>query len=411
LDTTSTQRRGRALSPRAATTAVFLANGFGIGAWAASIPHLKEAFRLDDGQLSGILLAFAVGAVASMPAAGALVPRSGSGRATRWAGIAFGLALALPYLAPHAGLLAGSALLLGAANGAMDVAMNAHGSLVERHAGRPMMSSFHAAFSIGGLLGAGGRGLAASLGIGVDGWLPLLVVVLLVVSATGGLARGTVTDDGATARGAAVSRGDLRQSFPGPAIVTLAAVALLCMLVEGAMADWSAVYIAGSVPNAGGVAAAGYAAFSLAMAGGRLLGDRTVRAFGDTRVVRVGGGLAVSGLVIATLFPGVPAIAGFGLVGAGLSNVVPVVFRAAGRAGATVAGGVAMAATAGYAGFLIGPPVIGAIASVASLRVAIGALAISAALVVAAAGAVSPQRVEVPAPPWAGSAATERRDS
>jgi len=114
--------------------------------------------------------------------------------------------------------------------------------------------------------------------------------------------------------------------------------------------------------------------------------------------------------VIATLFPGLPAIAGFGLVGAGLSNVVPVVFRAAGRAGATVAGGVAMAATAGYAGFLIGPPVIGAIASVASLRVAIGALAISAALVVAAAGAVSPRRVEVAAPRWAVSAAIERRD-
>jgi predicted MFS family arabinose efflux permease len=363
---------------RTAVTAVFFANGLGIGAWAAAIPLLKSANGLSDAGLSLALLGFAAGAVVSMPLTGWLAPRAGSGRMTWIGGLAFALALVLPPLAPGLTALIAAAVLLGASNGILDVSMNAHASQVERRIGRPIMSSFHAAFSIGGLSGAALGGLAATAGANAVLWMAAMAASVLTA--------GFAPDLG---RGERQARGDGPLLVrPDRAVLTLCGVALICMMIEGAMADWSAVYLSAIGGATPAVAAAGYAAFSLAMALGRLFGDRAVHSMGGDAVVRLGAGLAFCGLALATLFPGLPAIPGFALVGFGLSNVVPAVFSAAGRLASSAAVGVAMAASAGYAGFLAGPPLIGSVATVLSLREGMALLAVAAIAVAVLAPAV-----------------------
>jgi len=356
----------RLLPERLATLGVFFANGLGIGAWAAAIPRLKAELSLGDGALSLVLLAFAAGAVTAMPLTGLLAARMSSGRATSAAGAAFVLSLALPALAPSLALLCASTFVVGAANGAMDVSMNAHASDLERRWGRPIMSSFHAAFSLGGaagaVLGAQLAGISSTLGL----WGPALTGLAVV-----GLAAKPLWGHGGGLRSTALA-------LPGRSLAPLAALALLAMMTEGAVGDWSGTFLMQSGVAIGLVAAA-YAAFSLCMIVGRILGDAIVAHAGPRATVAVGSVIAAAGLAIAVALPGLPAgVAGFALVGAGLSNVVPVIFSAAGRAGSTPAVGIASAATAGYAGLLLGPVVVGGLASAANLRTAIAMLAVVA---------------------------------
>ncbi len=371
---------------RLATTGIFFANGFGIGAWAVCIPWLKDDMELSAGLLSLVLLAFAAGAVVSMPLAGLLAPRFGTSRATRLAALAFALTLLLPMLASGIISLAAAAFALGAANGALDVSMNAHASSIERRRGTPTMSSFHAAFSAGGLFGAG---LGALFAAGDWGGTAVLggaagTVAILAALAWAKLGEGEV------------SAGASGLLAPSGAVLPLCAAALLCMLCEGAMTDWSSVYLAAATDARPAVAAAGYAAFSAAMLLGRLAGDRVVGALSRAGVVRIGGGLAAAGLVLAALAPG-PwlGIFGFGLVGLGLSNVVPAIFSAAGAAGRPPAAGIAMAATAGYAGFLVGPPIVGSIATITGFRGSMLVLSAAAVLISLQGGALQTQAQKV----------------
>lgn len=378
----TTAALGTASAQRVAVAAVFFANGLGIGAWAGALPLLKSTLGLGDGALSLVLLGFAAGAVVSMPVTGALAPRWGSGRTTWLAGLAFAAALALPPLAGGLLALMAAAFILGASNGALDVSMNAHASQIEGRWGRPIMSSFHAAFSIGGLTGAALAGFLVAVEPQAVLWMPATIAVVLVAGFAPDLGPGErmIAADGP------------RFVRPGRAALALCAVALICMLIEGAMADWSAVYLATVGGSPVSVAAAGYAGFSLAMALGRLFGDRFVHRLGGPQVIRRGALLAAAGLVLATLSPGWPSILGFTLVGIGLSNVVPAVFSAAGRMGASSATGIAMAASAGYAGFLAGPPIIGSIATLSSLRVGIALLAFAALAVALLANAARQRR-------------------
>ena len=356
----------RLWSEQLATLGVFVANGLGIGAWAAAIPRLKADLNLSDGALSLALLCFAAGAVVAMPLMGALAARIPTGRATCAAGLAFIASLALPALAGSLTLLCAATLIVGAANGAMDVAMNAHASDVERRRGRPIMSSFHAGFSLGGAVGAvlgarlGEEAAAAGL------WGPALLGVILLA-----LAAGSLWSAGGATRGAALA-------LPGRRLLPLAALALLAMMTEGAIGDWSGTYLVRSgAPVA--LAAAGYASFSLCMIAGRIFGDAIVGRAGPRATVATGAILAAAGLATAVAAPGLATgVLGFALVGAGLSNVVPVIFSAAGRANASAAVGIASAATAGYAGLLLGPAAVGGIAEAAGLRTAIGFLALVA---------------------------------
>jgi MFS family permease len=354
---------------RWSTLAVFLADGFGIGAWAAAIPSLKHALALSDAELSLALLAFAAGAIVFMPLSGALTPRlGGTGRTTRLAGVAFVLLLPLPMFAAGLPALVAATFLVGASNGLLDVAMNAHASTVEQRWGAAIMSSFHAAFSFGGIAGAGFGAALLTLPMPTNLLLvPASAVALAVILAA---APWLGTGDRDQSSGAALR-------MPERTLIGLASVALLCLLVEGAMVDWSGIYLTTAGASAAG-ASAGFVAFSSMMVIGRLIGGQVVRAFGGQGVIVAGTLIAAGGLTLAAALPHVAAItAGFALVGLGLSNVVPALFSASAQRGSSPAAGIAATATAGYTGMLAGPPVIGAIATGWSLRVGIAVMAVT----------------------------------
>jgi MFS family permease len=366
---------------RAANSAIFLGNGLGIGAWAASIPLLRARLDLTDGALSLVLLAFAAGAVVAMPLTGRLAPRLGIARATRLAALGFGLALLLPGVATDLPGLCAASFLMGLSNGALDVSMNGLASGIETRWGAPIMSSFHAAFSLGGLGGAAIGALMASRSSPLISALSLVAAVNIAVAA---LIWRWLRDPEAPPP-------TLASGFvaPGRRALWLCACVALGLLCEGAVGDWSAVFLADERRAPASVAAAGYAAFAAAMVAGRLGGDWFVARFGRTRTVRYGGLASALGIAWAMLAPDPVASAiGFGLVGLGLSNVVPIAFGAAARAASSPAAGVAMAATGGYGGLLLGPVLIGALATAFGLTASLWLLAAFAGAIALTAPAV-----------------------
>lgn len=359
----------RTAPPRAARRAVallFLANGAALASWVPRIPAAQQQLHLSVGVLGLALLGAPAGALVAMPLGGLLIGRFGSRAVVRVAALCLCAALPLPVLAPNLALFVLALAALGASNAAMDVAMNAHGVAVEREYGRPIMSSFHALYSIGGLVGAGAAGVVAGLGVGARTHLigAALVLAALVLVACTTLLTGAREDEQQGPAFAAPSR----------VLLTLGIVAFCSMLGEGAVADWSAVYLRSDLRASAGFAAAGFAAFSCAMALGRLFGDRLTLRLGPAAVVCTGGAIASAGLAVA-LVVDVPLalVLGFACVGAGLSCVVPNVFSAAGRApGLAPGAGIAAVSTTGYFGFLAGPPAIGLLASLTTLRVGLG---------------------------------------
>ncbi len=366
----SAQERSRISGARLGVTLIFLANGAGFGAWAASIPRVQQTLGLSGTELGGALLALALGAMMAMPVAGWLgtrrVPHLLSGT-----GLVFMLVLPWPGLAPNLVVLSMSLLLVGAAAGSMDVCMNARATGVERLAGRAIMSSFHAAWSLGALSGTGVAALASWAGAGVVGGL-------LAVSALLGAASLAhfVLDKRPDLAGAG---GGHRIAWPGRALLGIGVLCALAFMTEGAVADWSGVYLArvGGLPLA--AAPVGLAAFSAAMIFGRLTGDWVVRRFGPSRVLLVGALAAATGYGFAIAAP-VAGAAGFLLVGLGMANMAPILFSAAGRAGTAASTGVSAVATLGYGGMLLGPPVIGVVADLAGLRVALALLVVAMAV-------------------------------
>ncbi|MGH3105145.1 MAG: MFS transporter [Gaiellaceae bacterium] len=352
-------------SARAAVTVVFFAHGALFGTWVARIPAIQEDLALGEAELGLALLGATFGALVGLLLAGWIVSREGS-RAT----IAQGLpvyALLLPALALASSLpLLTLALIgFGAATGAVDVAMNAHGVEVERRLGRPILSSFHAGWSFGGLAGAGAGAVAAGLGVEP---LPHFTLAALVLGAVG-LAASTRLLPGDADRPDAPAR--LRR--PPRRLALLGALAFCGLFAEGAASDWSAVYLAGPLESGAGVAALAFAAFSVAMAAFRLLGDPLTSRWGPVALTRRGGLLACAGLALALAVPRpAAALFGFACMGAGLAAIVPVVFRAAASfPGIPPAAGIAALTTVGYSAFLVGPPVIGLVAEVTSLRLAL----------------------------------------
>jgi MFS family permease len=355
---------------RAATLAVFFVSGLGIGAWSAAIPPLKLAFALSDGRLSLILLAFAGGAVLFMPIGGAVAPRwAPTGITTSRAAFAFTLSFALPLLASDALALAVATFGMGAANGLLDVSMNAHASVVERRWSAPIMSSFHAAFSIGGLAGAGVG--AAFLYFGASAPSLLAAVGALGFAAVALASRALGSGERRNASGYPLA-------WPARAFFALATIAFLLFLAEGAIIDWSGVYLA-SIGASTAFASAGFATFSIAIVTGRLLGDRVVARYGRMFVVSAGALVAAAGFALAAGSLHIASLlVGYAMVGAGLANVVPALFSASAGFGSSPGQGIATVATAGYVGLLTGPPFVGAIAAWESLRLGFAALAATA---------------------------------
>ena len=375
--------------PRAARLAVltiFFVNGATIASWVPHIPLVQEKLGLSDGLLGLALLGVAVGAVLSLTLSGWLIARFSSRTLVSVSAVAFCVALPLPVFAPNFGLLVAALVFFGLCNGAMDVSMNTQAVIVEERYGKPIMSSFHGLFSLGGLVGAGLGGLALSSGVSP----PLHVVIAaLVFGVLGVSVLSKLLPDAAktTAEGPAFV-------LPKGSLLGLGLLAFVVFVGEGSMADWSAVYLRNVLGTGAGLAAAGFAAFSLMMALGRLSGDRLVGWLGPVATVRLGAAVAGVGLGLSLLFGNpLAAIVGFGCVGLGLANLVPVLFSAAGRTPGVAPGtGIAAVATLGYLGWLAGPPVIGLLAELITLAGALGVVAVALGLVVAFARLVGASR-------------------
>jgi MFS family permease len=366
---------------RQAVAAIFCVNGAVLGTWAAHIAPVQSRLDLGPATLGLALLAMAAGALVAMPAAGVLIGRYGSAPVTRACVLALCAGLPLPALAPGTGWLAVALFLFGAANGATDVAMNAHGVAVERRLGRPTMSYFHAMFSVGGLLGAAVTG---ALLIG----LSAAAQVLLGATAFAAVAVAAA----ARLLPAAADVGEAGAHFALPRRHTLlvGALAFGTMLAEGAMLDWSGVYLKTAAGAEAPLAAAGFAAFSGAMALARFAGDRLRLRYGSRWLLRCSAGLAAGGVLLAVAVP-TPAlaVAGFALAGLGIANMVPLLFGVAGRSPDQRPGeAIAAVATIGYSGLLAGPPLVGLLAEATTLAVGLGAVAAALLLVALAAGRV-----------------------
>ena len=353
---------GSPQAARGAVTAVFAINGVLFGAWAARIPAIRDRVGLSDGELGLVLACIAVGAIAAMPLAGAAGARFGSRRATRGSLLLACVAVGVIPLAPSFPAIAALAVCLGMAMGSLDVSMNAHGVAVESRYDRPILASFHAAFSLGGLAGAALGSLAAAGGLDVRVHLALVAMVSLVVGLVWSRRfLGADVD--------AVGAADPTFVRPPARLVPLGLLAFACLLIEGASGDWSGVYLRDELGTSAAVAALGFTAFNLTMTAGRIVGDRLVDRFGSIAVVRAGGAIAAVGfaLALAAATP-VAAIAGFACLGAGMAGVVPIVFRSAGHVpGMAPQLGLAAVSSTGYLGFMVGPPVIGGIAELVGL--------------------------------------------
>jgi MFS family permease len=367
---------------RLAVLAVFFLNGFGFASFVVRIPAVQERLSLGEGLLGLALLGVSVGSLSSMPLTGWLISRFGSRPLVGISAILFPLALLLAALAPVLAVLVATFALVGASAGLLDVSMNAHASTVEKGYGRRIMSSFHAAFSFGGLAGAASGGLVASAGVGIAPHI-LGVAAFSIVGAA--IIYGVLLPASAD-RG---ESGDPAFARPTRALVGLGVISFCVLLGEGAMADWSAVYLRNALETGPGFAAAGYAAFSLTMATGRLFGDRLAEALGPATLVRLGGSVAAfglaSGLLLATPSAALVAFAGVGL---GLSVIFPTALGAAGRAEGGTGPAIAAVSTAGYFGFLVGPPTIGFAAEATSLGTALFLVVVLCLAVAVLAGAV-----------------------
>ncbi|BCB81770.1 MFS transporter [Phytohabitans flavus] len=388
---TSIDDRAALRRARVSTSLLFLLFGTALGTWTARIPAIKQDLSLSDGQLSVGLLVFAAGAITGMQAMGRVVDRWGSRRVTVPVAFAEGAALVLPALAGDLALLAGALFLFGTVHGSLNIAMNASAVAVERAWGRPIMSSFHAVYSLGGFLGAAIGGLFAYGGVAPD--VTFLAVGVLAAALAAWSAAWRVPRVGGpvpvtSAAGAGTG--------PMPGVLFLGVLAYCCLVGEGAAADWSTVYLRESLGSSPGFAAAAYAAFSIGMTGGRLVGDRLAAALGPVRLVQGCGLLAAAGLGTALLVSNpVAGVAGFGCLGAGLSCIAPQVFSAAGNRDPARAGrALARVASMGYAGFLTGPVLIGGVAEATSLPVALGVPVVLALFVAGTASALRP----IPAP-------------
>lgn len=365
---------------RVALTGFFALDGFLFAGWVVRIPEIKAQVHASPGLLGLALLCVSAGAVAAMGPVGRLCVRYGNHAVTVASSVLLCLSVALPPLTHSVPALGGVLLLFGAGYGAVNVGINSAAVDFVRAAGRPVMPSFHAAYSLGGLLGATVGGLLAPV-LTPTQHLGLLAVGGLLVTAWAG--RALIRHE--------VAHSDARADAPGTVPAASAGVALLVVLLgvvalcdaygEGSMADWGALHLRQDLHASSAVAAAGFAVYSLTMTVGRLSGTRLVERFGPTKLLVAGASVASVGMVAAAVSPSLPlALAGFLLVGLGLANIFPLAID---RAGALRGPrGVATASTLGFGGMVAGPPVIGFLAQAFGLPLAL----LSVALLIALAG-------------------------
>ncbi len=361
---------------RIAVATVFFVNGTLIANWLTRIPDIKDRLGLSTSVLGFALLMTAVGALIAQPTSGWFIGRLGSRAVTITMGLLYCVSVIPLGYAPNLPLLMLALFVMGACNGALDVAMNSQAALVEKAYKRSIMNSFHGLWSVGALAGAGMGGIAVAWHISTGTHLLTMALVGLIVMLI--TIRYLVADSG-TQSGEA-------SGFVVPPLVLLpmGVVAFFVLFCEGAIGDWSTIYLRDELGTSPGRATLGFGIFSLLMAAGRLTGDWLTTRLGAALLVRISGVLILVGMVMALISMSLwISVVGFALVGAGISCIFPLILSAASRTPGIAPGtAIAAMATAGYTGFLVGPPLLGTLAELVTLRGALALLTISGVLVI-----------------------------
>ena len=386
MDTTPDRSAALAAAPsivraRLAVSMAFFICGCGVGIWAVHIPLVAERLAIGTGTVGLALLSAAIGAVGTMPLTGFALAKYGSRLPTAAIVIAFAILAPIPVLSPSVPFLFVALFLFGAAMGGLDVAMNTQAAEIEAARRRPTMSSFHGFFSVGALVGAvlGGFIIGAGWGDGSGASLAAAVLLAMAVWSAMNLWPSERPVDGGP-----------RFALPPLAVLGLGAITFLAFSGEGGVTDWSALYLSTVKLSTTAEAASGLAAFSVTMVVFRLTGDWLVARIGNVATIVGGGLMMAAGMIVAVAAPWPWLVAaGFGIVGIGTANLVPVAFSAAARVPGVPPGiGVAAVTTTGYAGFLVFPPVLGFIGEAWGLSASLLVVAAMGLAIVAFAGAV-----------------------
>lgn len=348
---------------RAAVSALFFVNGYVVGNWAPRIPSFKAGLGIDEAVLGLMILAFGIGSLATMPLVGLGVARAGSYRIASAGGLALAPMLLLLTAAPGPWAAAAVLVLLGGLVGGMDVAMNANAVAVERRMGRAIMSSCHAWWSLGGLAGAATGGpLIGRFDVGGHALVVAVVVLAILAAAIPAVLRDVPEPAPVGAAGAAATAKGGGRGLALPIVIGV--MALFSMIPEGAVLDWSALYLEQELGARVETAGLAFAGFSAAMAVMRFSGDPIRDRFGAVATLRVSTVTAGVGMLLATFADSVlGASAGFALAGLGIANMVPIAFSAAGNLPGLPPGiGISIATFMGYSGLLFAPSLIGFVA-------------------------------------------------
>ena len=371
---------------RNAVVAAFFVQGFLFASWTAHIPHIKDHLHLGDGSLGIALLGAPMGSMLAMLAVSRLLPKFGGRRVVRVALVGYCLAGPLVGLSTSLVTFFIAFLLWGIFQGSLDVSMNAQAIAVEGRAGRRLMPGFHGSWSMGSLAGAGVGVLGVGLGWSLSEQLLIFAVPCLFV--VGWLSTQMIPDDQVRVESSSGLTEKARWSLLQKAIVVLAAIAFADMFCEGAVADWTAVYLHGTLHTSAVVAGLGYAGYLLIMMTVRLLGNTVMNRFPVYLALPLLAIVGTVGLGVGLIINRPASVlVGFMCLGAGLALVVPMVFSACGHIPNVHPGtAVATVSACGWTGFVLGPPLIGAIASLTSLRTALFLLPLLTAVVVVATG-------------------------
>ena len=370
---------------RWAVGAMFFVNGFLMGSWAPQIPFMLPRHGISEFALGLLILLFGAGAVAAMTSVGGFIAGRGSREVTAWTACVACIALSLVVFAPNVASAAPALLLMGASTGTMDVAMNANAVELEKRLGRAIMSASHGFWSLGGLIG-GAVGGPVIVAYGVHAHAAATTVLMLVVVA---ISAPRLINEAAHDADAEVKS---KFAWPrSPAILIIGVMALFSMIPEGAVLDWSALYLGKELHSDVRASGFGFALFSGAMALMRFLGDGLRNRFGAVTTMRVSGVIAAGGMLAAGFAPNAAlAIAAFGVAGLGIANMVPIAFSAAGnQPGLSPGAGIAPATMLGYSGALAAPSAIGFVAEHIGFRITYLTLAGLLVVVAALAGKVA----------------------
>ncbi|TQV72546.1 MFS transporter [Denitrobaculum tricleocarpae] len=374
-------------TPVVAVAAMFFLNGAFFGGWASRIPSIKEGFGLSPDALGLLLLLLAAGAIVSFPFAGAATDRYGAARVTWWLAVFYAAALMMIGVAREIWFLAIALFLFGVTHGAMDVAMNAWGAEVERRARRPILSMLHAIFSLG-------AGVGAAFGVGVLklDWSVTQHFLSFAVLAT--LPCMVLANIDWTSDTSAKIGGGRLFNLPKGVLILVGIIAFCSAMGEGAMADWSALFLVETVAASESQAAAGYAVFSVAMVLARLFGHRVIQSLGAFRTTQLSGVTAFIGILLAVFGTSVfVVLCGYAFMGLGFALIMPLAFSKAANDPDQPSGtAIASVATLGYGGLLLGPPIIGFLAEHTSFETSFLLLALLAVMISLLAKAVETKR-------------------